>query len=132
MTDAATNIAKLDQLKNLGVDLAVDDFGTGYSSLSYLKQFPIDTLKIDQAFVADLGSQDGQALVDAIIALAKTLNLQVIAEGVEHIEQVHYLMERGCHLLQGYYFSRPVPAAEVPELLQKDFSHSFAATAVSA
>ena len=122
MNDAETNIAKLAQLKQLGIALAVDDFGTGYSSLNYLKRFPIDTLKIDQTFVADLGSQDGRALVDAIIALAQTLNLQVIAEGVETLDQANYLIERGCHLLQGYYFSKPTPASEVPNLLSTDYS----------
>jgi EAL domain-containing protein (putative c-di-GMP-specific phosphodiesterase class I) len=125
MTDAKSNIAKLLELKELGVALAVDDFGTGYSSLNYLKRFPIDTLKIDQAFVADLDSADGAAIVDAIIALAKSLHLRVIAEGVETIEQVEYLMARDCHLLQGYYFSRPVPAADVPEQLATDFSSQF-------
>jgi diguanylate cyclase (GGDEF)-like protein len=125
MTDAKTNIAKLVQLKDLGVDLAVDDFGTGYSSLNYLKRFPIDTLKIDQAFVADVDSPDGGAIVDAILALAKSLNLRVIAEGVETIEQVEYLMARDCHLLQGFYFSRPVPAAEVPLQLTTNFSDMF-------
>jgi diguanylate cyclase (GGDEF)-like protein len=125
MTDAKTNIAKLIQLKDLGVALAVDDFGTGYSSLSYLKRFPIDTLKIDQAFVADVGSADGGAIVDAIIALAKTLNLQVVAEGVETIEQVEYLMAQDCQLLQGFYFSKAVPVAEVPAQLQTDYSKTF-------
>ncbi len=125
MTDAETNIEKLGQLKKLGIALAVDDFGTGYSSLSYLKRFPIDTLKIDQSFVADLGSQDGCALVDAIIALASTLNLQVVAEGVETLEQVQYLVDRNCHLLQGYYFSRPMPVSKIAELLDTDFSSTF-------
>ena len=125
MTDAKANIAKLLQLKELGVALAVDDFGTGYSSLNYLKRFPIDTLKIDQAFVADLDSADGAAIVDAIIALANSLNLQVVAEGVETLEQVKYLMARDCQLLQGFYFSRPVPAEEVPEKLATDFSSQF-------
>lgn len=125
MTDAETNIEKLRQLKELGISLAVDDFGTGYSSLSYLKRFPIDTLKIDQSFVSDLASPDGQALVDAIIALASTLNLQVIAEGVETLEQVNYLLARDCHLLQGYYFSRPAPVGDVTGLLESDFSSLF-------
>jgi predicted signal transduction protein with EAL and GGDEF domain len=125
MTDAETNIEKLRELKLLGVALAVDDFGTGYSSLSYLKRFPIDTLKIDQSFVNDLGSQDGQALVDAIIAVGNTLHMKVIAEGVETLEQVSYLMHHGCKLLQGYYFSRPVPVREVQGLLEKDYSSAY-------
>lgn len=124
MTDAETNIAKLRELKELGVALAVDDFGTGYSSLSYLKRFPIDTLKIDKSFVSDMASADGTAIVDAIIALATTLKLQVVAEGVEELGQAQYLVARGCHLLQGFYFSRPVCVSEVPALLQSDFSAS--------
>ncbi len=122
MTDAETNIARLRALKKLGMSLAVDDFGTGYSSLNYLKQFPIDTLKIDQSFVADLVKPDGEAIVDAILALARTLGLQVIAEGVETADQAEYLKARECDLLQGYYFSHPVTAAEVPALMTVDFS----------
>lgn len=122
MTDAETNIAKLSELKSLGLDLAVDDFGTGYSSLSYLKRFPIDTLKIDQSFVADVDSADGAAIIDAILALAKALNLRVIAEGIETKEQLRYLIKRECHLLQGYFFSRPIYPEDVPNMLAQDFS----------
>jgi predicted signal transduction protein with EAL and GGDEF domain len=122
MTDGAANIDKLNKLKELGLDLAIDDFGTGYSSLSYLKRFPINTLKIDQSFVADMSSQDGVAIVDAIIALAKTLNLRCIAEGIEDINQLAYLAERGCDLLQGYYFDRPLYPEDVPDSLQRDYS----------
>jgi predicted signal transduction protein with EAL and GGDEF domain len=129
MTDAETNIAKLSDLKSLGLDLAVDDFGTGYSSLSYLKRFPIDTLKIDQGFVADLDSPDGAAIVDAIIALAKTLNLRVIAEGIEDEHQLSYLLANGCDLLQGYYFSRPIYPEEVPTMLRQNFSEQLSLTA---
>jgi predicted signal transduction protein with EAL and GGDEF domain len=122
MTDAATNIERLTALKKLGIKLAVDDFGTGYSSLNYLRRFPIDTLKIDQSFVSDVTNADGEGIVDAILALARTLGLQVIAEGVETEEQVNYLMERHCDMLQGYYFSHPLPAAEIPGLINMDFS----------
>jgi len=122
MTDAEINIAKLRAIKEMGVAVAVDDFGTGYSSLNYLKRFPIDTLKIDQSFVADLPSSDGEALVDAILALARSLKLKVIAEGVETVEQMEYLIANHCDLLQGYYFSRPVPADEIPALMVKDFT----------
>lgn len=122
MTDAETNIAKLRDLKALGLDLAVDDFGTGYSSLSYLKRFPIDTLKIDQSFVADLDSPDGAAIVDAIVALAKTLKLRVIAEGIENEDQLSYLARQDCDLLQGYYFSRPIYPEDVPDILRQNFS----------
>ena len=122
MTDAKTNIAKLRALKALGLQLAVDDFGTGYSSLSYLKRFPIDTLKIDQSFVADLVSPDGAAIVDAIIALAKTLNLRVIAEGIEDEYQLSYLVARECDLLQGFYFARPIYPEDVPDMLKRVFT----------
>jgi len=121
MNDAKTNIAKLQQLKDIGLKLAVDDFGTGYSSLSYLKRFPIDTLKIDQSFVADLDTPDGAAIVDAIIALAKTLNLRVIAEGIEEEHQLHYLLAKECDLLQGYYFARPIYPEDVPAMLRQVF-----------
>ncbi|GAB3281541.1 two-component system response regulator [Parahaliea aestuarii] len=121
MTDAPTNIARLRELKALGLALAVDDFGTGYSSLSYLKRFPIDTLKIDQSFITDLDSADGAAIVDAILALSSSLKLQVIAEGIETEEQLGYLLKRECHLLQGYYFSRPIYPEDVPTLLKQDF-----------
>jgi len=122
MTDAETNIAKLRELKAIGVDLAVDDFGTGYSSLSYLKRFPIDTLKIDQSFVADLDSADGAAIVDAILALSKTLNLRVIAEGIEDQHQLAYLVKKECDLLQGFYFARPIYPEDVPDMLRQNFS----------
>ena len=122
MTDAETNIAKLAALKDLGVDLAVDDFGTGYSSLSYLKRFPIDTLKIDQSFVADLSTPDGAAIVDAILALAKTLNLRVIAEGIENEFHLSHLVRRGCDLLQGFYFARPLYPEDVPSMLRENYS----------
>ena len=121
MTDAETNIAKLRELKDLGLELAVDDFGTGYSSLSYLKRFPIDTLKIDKSFVSDLGSPDGAAIVDAIIALARTLKLRVIAEGIETPEQLEHLVKLRCDLLQGYLLSTPVYPEEVPDLLRRNY-----------
>ncbi len=122
MTDARANIEKLKELAALGLDLAVDDFGTGYSSLSYLKRFPITTLKIDQSFVADMSSADGVAIVDAIIVLAKTLNLRSIAEGIETQEQLRHMVQKKCDLLQGYYFARPLYPEDVPEALRQNYA----------
>jgi len=113
MENAAQAVEKLKILKGMGVGLSIDDFGTGYSSLSYLKRFPIDTLKIDRAFIRDIVTdQDDAAITRAVIALAHNLNLTVIAEGVETEAQLLFLSEHGCDEMQGYYFSRPVPAAE--------------------
>ncbi|MEQ8265325.1 EAL domain-containing protein [Pseudohaliea sp.] len=126
MTDAKTNIEKLRQLNELGLDLAVDDFGTGYSSLSYLKRFPINTLKIDQSFVADMSSQDGVAIVDAIIVLAKTLNLRSIAEGIETRDQLRHLAAQHCDLLQGFFFARPLYPEDVPDALRTDYARDIA------
>ncbi|MFK7831508.1 MAG: putative bifunctional diguanylate cyclase/phosphodiesterase [Congregibacter sp.] len=122
MTDGESNITKLNQLKEMGLELAVDDFGTGYSSLSYLRRFPINTLKIDQSFVADMESSDGAAIVDAIIALSKTLNMRSVAEGIETESQIAYLSERGCELMQGYFFAHPLYPEAVPEALVYDHS----------
>ena len=122
MNDAEANIATLRALKDLGVDLAVDDFGTGYSSLSYLKRFPINTLKIDHSFISDLDTPDGAAIVDAILALAKSLKLRVIAEGIENEYQLEYLVRKGCDLLQGFFFARPIYPEDVPNMLHANFS----------
>lgn len=116
---AATTLETLDALRALGVRLAIDDFGTGYSSLSYLRRYSIDTLKVDRSFVHDVpGDADDCALATAIIVLAQSLKLDVIAEGVETEAQRAFLQERGCHQMQGYLFSRPVPAGEIPRLLE--------------
>jgi len=112
MRDVSEAMILLDTLKNLGLSIAVDDFGTGYSSLNYLKQFPIDVLKIDRTFVDGLpeGEQDAQ-IARAIIAMAHSLNLAVIAEGVETQDQLDFLREHGCDEVQGYLFGRPMPPA---------------------
>jgi len=116
---AATTLETLDALRKIGVRLAIDDFGTGYSSLSYLRRYSIDTLKVDRSFVHDLpGDADDCALATAIIVLAQSLKLEVIAEGVETEAQRDFLRERGCHLMQGYLYSRPLPAEDIPALLE--------------
>ncbi|GAC11056.1 two-component system response regulator [Paraglaciecola chathamensis] len=124
MSDAEENIARLIELKALGVSLAVDDFGTGYSSLSYLKRFPIDILKIDRSFMCDVNSApDDLAIVEAILALAESLKLGVIAEGIEYGSQIAILKNTNQLLLQGYLFSRPVAAEYISPLLNQDFNH---------
>jgi diguanylate cyclase (GGDEF)-like protein/PAS domain S-box-containing protein len=114
MQDVAGAMRILDSLKRLGPSIAIDDFGTGYSSLNYLKAFPIDVLKIDHSFVDGLpaGEQDGQ-IARAIIAMAHSLNLSVIAEGVENQAQLDFLQEHGCDEVQGFYLGRPVPASQL-------------------
>jgi diguanylate cyclase (GGDEF)-like protein/PAS domain S-box-containing protein len=118
MRHIATTADTLDTLAQLGVRIALDDFGTGYSSLSYLRRFPIDTLKVDRSFVRDIpGDADDTAIARAIIALAQSLHLHVIAEGVETRDQLTFLCDLGCESMQGYLFSRPVPAEAFARLL---------------
>lgn len=120
-TDRA--IEQLRQLKAIGVRLALDDFGMGYSSLGYLRRFPIDKLKIDQAFIQDITtSGPDAALVRAIIAMGHHLGMRVVAEGVETEAQCGYLRRCHCDEFQGYYFSKPLPADAIPALLHKDYS----------
>ncbi len=111
ITDPDRAIAVLHSIKSMGVRLAIDDFGTGYSSLAQLKRYPIDTLKIDQAFLRDIpANEQDKAITQAIISMARTLRLTVVAEGVETAEQLHFLRKAACDELQGYHFSRPVDA----------------------
>ncbi len=119
MRNVEHGIEALGSLHELGVSIAIDDFGTGYSSLAYLKRFPIDVLKIDRSFVNDLTDMDGDdaAIVNSIIALAHTLKLKVVAEGVETIGQLRYLQRYGCDEIQGYYVSRPLTVEEFSKLL---------------
>jgi len=115
--NAEKTIEIMRAIKETGVSFAMDDFGTGYSSLSYLKRFPIKTLKIDRAFVSNMTEDsDDEAIVKTIIAMAHTLNLEVIAEGVETAEQVALLQKHACRLMQGYYYSKPQPADEFASL----------------
>ncbi len=120
MQDMENTVQKLIQLTGSGIQIAIDDFGTGYSSLSYLQKLPIHTLKIDRSFVHEIKSNPEEAcIVDAIIAMAKGLKLNLIAEGVETEEQVKYLHKRGCSEMQGFFFGKPIPEKKTRELLIK-------------
>ena len=129
MSDPEESVAILRRLSEMGVLVSVDDFGTGYSSMSYLQRFPIDKLKIDRTFISDVtSSNDDASIVSAIVSLGHTLNLKVIAEGVETPEQLEFLQMLGCDQYQGYHYSRPMPAADFAELIRRDGSGHEAAT----
>jgi diguanylate cyclase (GGDEF)-like protein/PAS domain S-box-containing protein len=130
MADASATIATLKELKDSGFRLAIDDFGTGYSSLAYLQRFPLDTLKIDQAFVTDLkiGKVDSPIL-RAIIGMGRALKLHIVAEGVETRDQLAFLSMQGCAAYQGYLFSKPVPATQLQHLLRDRLSDAATKTA---
>ncbi|HJX17508.1 MAG TPA: EAL domain-containing protein [Acidiferrobacterales bacterium] len=118
MRDAGAAITALQEIGSLGVGLSVDDFGTGYSSLSYLKRFPLNCLKIDKSFIDDITTDpDDAAITTAIISMAGSLEIMVVAEGVETLAQLNFLRARGCDAMQGYYFSKPLPAAAFATLL---------------
>jgi EAL domain-containing protein (putative c-di-GMP-specific phosphodiesterase class I) len=112
-------VLALEQLKSIGVQIAIDDFGTGYSSLAYLKRFPIDTLKIDRSFIRDIPANSGdKKITRAIIAMAHSLKLKVVVEGVETAEQLKFLRSQRCDAVQGYFLYRPLPEAEVADILE--------------
>jgi EAL domain-containing protein (putative c-di-GMP-specific phosphodiesterase class I) len=118
MRDVEGAIERMQELKKLGVSLAIDDFGTGYSSLSTLRRFPLSRLKIDRSFIADIPEKPGDmAITSAIVSLGRTLDLEVVAEGVETEEQARFLEGAGCELLQGYLFARPLPSSEIESLI---------------
>lgn len=118
MSDTATAIKAVHALHDMGIHVAMDDFGTGYSSLSYLKKFPIDTIKIDQSFVADIATdKDDAEIIRAIITMGKTLDRQIVAEGVETEEQLSILADYDCNIMQGYLLSKPLPGAEFLEFM---------------
>src|SRR5262249_6065090 len=120
MHDAPQVLAMLDELKELGVKIAVDDFGTGYSSLSYLKRFPVDRLKVDRSFVEHMTTEaDDATIVRAIIALGHNLGLKVVAEGVETAQQARALRAYQCDEAQGFLFARAISARDIPRLITK-------------
>jgi diguanylate cyclase (GGDEF)-like protein len=125
MSDVEDNIIRLQNLKDMGITIAVDDFGTGYSSLSYLKKFPIDTLKIDRSFIEDIAdNENDEAIVKAIMALAESMNLNVVAEGIESVEQLKILHAFNCGLIQGFYFSEPLTNDEFVYFVKTKFDQS--------
>jgi EAL domain-containing protein (putative c-di-GMP-specific phosphodiesterase class I) len=125
LSSADVTLSVLQELKNMGLSLAIDDFGTGYSSLSYLKRFPVSKLKIDRSFVRDVAlNPDDAAITAAIISMAKSLNLKVIAEGVEDEAQMSFLRAHHCDQIQGYYFSKPLVADEVADKLRAEHSEA--------
>src|SRR5581483_7780961 len=116
-------IGRLTDLKRLGIRLSLDDFGTGYSSLSYLQNLPIDALKIDKSFVDRLGAaEEATTLVETVVAMSRALHLSTVAEGIEDAQQADRLRSLGCALGQGYFFARPLPAAEITPLVGQRFS----------
>ncbi len=119
MSDPEQSVAILEQLSAMGVLVSVDDFGTGYSSMSYLRRFPIDKLKIDRVFINEIASRPEDAsIVRAIVSLAHSLNLKVVAEGVETPAQLDFLKTAGCDEYQGYHYSRPLPADQFQRLIR--------------
>lgn len=125
MEDTETAHRALQSLKDLGLRISIDDFGTGHSCLSYLRRFPIDVLKIDRSFVAEIGeSEDSRIIIDAILSLARSLKLETVAEGVETNAQLDFLLEHGCHVAQGFLFGMPMAPEQVEPLLRDLFDET--------
>jgi diguanylate cyclase (GGDEF)-like protein len=118
MENVSANLDLMARIQAAGIHLSIDDFGTGYSSMAYLKRFPVDQLKIDRSFVSGVPG-DGAAIATAIIAMAHSLNLSVVAEGVETEQQLDFLREAGCDIMQGFYFARPMAATQLEQLLRE-------------
>jgi EAL domain-containing protein (putative c-di-GMP-specific phosphodiesterase class I) len=120
MGDMEVSIQVLQAFRDLGYRIAIDDFGTGFSCLNYLRRLPVNILKIDQSFVRDMQSDKASlAIVSSIIKLAQSLGMETIAEGVETAEEAALLVSQGCRLMQGYYYSKPLPAAQFETWLQQ-------------
>ncbi len=119
MHDVEKTMRVLTELRSMGIRIAIDNFGIGYSSLSMLKKFPIDTIKIDRSFIRDItGAAEDNDLTNAIIAMGRTLSLNVVAQGVETKAQAEYLRQNACKEFQGFYLNKPVPADQIAELLR--------------
>jgi EAL domain-containing protein (putative c-di-GMP-specific phosphodiesterase class I) len=122
MGDVQKNIAIMNRIRAMGIELALDDFGTGFSSLSYLRSFPISVLKVDQSFVREIhaeGKDDSRPVVTAIVAMAHALGMKVVAEGVETEPQAAFLRDLGCDHLQGYLYSKPLPLLDFNAYMRK-------------
>ena len=118
MNDPGQASETIQLIRDKGIHFAIDDFGTGYSSLSYLKKFPIDSLKIDRSFVKNtLSNKDDQNIIKTIVAMAASLDMNTVAEGVENIDQHEFLISQGCQTIQGYYHGRPISAKKFGALL---------------
>jgi len=122
MHNADFSISQMAKIHANGIDIAIDDFGTGYSCMAYLKSFPVQTLKLDRSFVRDMDNNESdESICIAIISLAHSLGMKVVAEGIETQKQQEFLISSGCDILQGYYYSRPLPAEEASAFM-KQFS----------
>jgi EAL domain-containing protein (putative c-di-GMP-specific phosphodiesterase class I) len=123
MSNVERTAARLRELSSMGVHVSIDDFGTGYSSLNYLKRLPIERLKIDKSFVQDIATDpDDRAIISAVTAMAHNMKMKVIAEGVETEDQLSFLVSSGCDEMQGYLFSKPLPAKEFEDLVRMEIS----------